>query len=73
MSYVRIRIDLAFRQPLPPAVNDKLDELKALIVQGKAYAEKINAGSPNEENTVRASYHICRHDTGDSCDPEIII
>ena len=64
MSYIRITIDLAFKQPLPTAVKNKLDELKALIVQGKAYAEKINAGSPNEENTVRAVWHICRHDEG---------
>ena len=70
MSYVRVKIDLAFKQPLSTTVKNKLDELKALIVQGKAYAEKINAGLPNEENTVSANYHICRHDEGKTCEPE---
>jgi len=70
MSYTRIRIDLAFKNPLPHAVKNKLDEMKALVVQGKAYAEKINAGLDTEENTVRAAWHICRHDEGKPCEAD---
>jgi hypothetical protein len=74
MAYLRINIDMAFKMPLAPAVQTKLNELKALVTQGKAYAEKINAGKPEEENTVRASYHICHHDEGDKpCEPEVIL
>ena len=47
-------------------------EPRALILQGKVYAEKINAGLDNEENTVSARYHICRHDEGKSCSREKI-
>ena len=45
------------------AIRDRIRELKA-------FAVKINAGQPNEEITVKASYHICRHDEGKACDPE---
>ena len=58
---------------MPTAVKNKLAGLKALVLQGKAYAEKINAGTAQEENTVRAMWHVCRHDEGKSCDPEIEI
>ncbi len=67
MSYTRIRIDLAFKNPMSSTVKDKLNELKTLIKQGKNYAEKINEGKPNEENTVNASWHICNHDEGKGC------
>ena len=62
MSYTRIKIDMAFKNPMATVVKNKLQELRTLIQQGKAYAEKINEGLPNEENTVSASYHICHHD-----------
>lgn len=62
MSYTRINIDLAFKNPMPTVVKNKLNELKVMVKQGQVYAEKINEGLPNEENTVKASYHICYHD-----------
>jgi len=40
------------------------DEVRAL----KALAVKINEGQPNEEMTVTAQSHICRHDEGKACD-----
>lgn len=67
MSYTRIKIDLAFKNPMSNTVKAKLQELKSLIKQGKAYAEKINAGKPNEENTVKAQWHVCYHDEGKPC------
>ena len=42
------------------------DEVKAM----KALAVRINEGQPNEEMTVTASWHICRHDEGLPCEPE---
>jgi len=63
MAYWRGRLDLA----IPIKVWDALplarkiafrDEVKAM----KSLAVKINEGKPNEEMTVRASYHICHHD-----------
>ena len=70
MSYTRITIDLAFKNPMSNAVKKKLADLKALILQGKAYAEKINEGLENEENTVKARWHICHHDEGLPCELE---
>ena len=39
------------------------DEVRAL----KKLAVKINEGLANEEMTVNATYHICRHDEGEAC------
>ena len=65
MSLLRIRIDLALPMPLTPTVETRLDALKAEILRAKAYAVKIG-----EEDTVKASWHICHHDTGEGCEPE---
>ena len=71
MSFIRFTLDLAIPKAVydaipaatKTAVRDRVRELKALAV-------KINAGKPNEEMTVRATWHICNHDTGGPCDPE---
>lgn len=73
MSYLRFNLDLAVKQPIPSALQAKIPAIRDYIKQLKAYAEKINDGQPNEEMTVRAVYHICRHDEGKPCDPEIDI
>jgi len=73
MSYIRVRIDLAFKQPLSTTVKTRLDILKAEIIKAKAYAEKINADMNNEEMTISAKYHICHHDTNEACESEIEI
>lgn len=67
MSYTRINTDLAFKNPMSNQVKNKLQELKTLIIQVKPYAEKINEGLANEENTVTASWRICNHDEGKAC------
>jgi len=36
----------------------------------KSLAVKINEGKDNEEMTVKAAYHICRHDEGGTCPDE---
>lgn len=73
MSLLRVNIDLAFPLPLSPAVQTKLNALKGAIVKAKAYAVKINEGRVNEEISIRAVYHICKHDTGEPCEKEIEI
>ncbi len=45
------------------AARDAIRDLKALAV-------KINEGRDNEEMTVRAVYHICRHDENKPCESE---
>jgi hypothetical protein len=45
------------------AVRDRIRDLKALAI-------KINAGQPNEEMTVRATWHKCHHDSGKPCESE---
>jgi len=73
MALIRFEISLAIPEevyntiPLAKkqAVRDAIRGLKALAV-------KINAGQPNEEMTIKASYHKCYHDelSNKPCDPE---
>ncbi len=74
MAFERISIELA----IPKKVWDKIplnrkiafrDEVRAL----KTLAVKVNEGLPNEEMTVKGSRHLCRHDEGKECDPEVEI
>ena len=71
MAFIRFRLDLAIPQSVfnNIPVARKLafrDEVRAL----KALAVKINEGLPEEEMTVKASYHTCHHDTGEACESE---
>lgn len=74
MAGIRFNLDLfipeAVYSAIPAAkktaIRDRIRELKALAV-------RINEGQPNEEATVRAVFHTCRHDEGLPCDPEVEI
>ncbi len=66
MSHLRFTLDLAVKMPIPSALQTKLQAIKDRIKELKAFAEKINS----EENTIRATYHICHHDEGKPCEPE---
>ena len=63
MTVIRFNLDLAIPEDvynaIPAnqklAVRDRIRELKALAV-------KINAGSSNEEASVKAKWHKCHHD-----------
>lgn len=74
MSYRRFNIQLA----IPEKVFNKIPNTRKLAFRDevramKALAVKINAGKDNEEMTVKATWHICHHDTGDQlCEPEEI-
>jgi len=74
MAYIRFRIDGAVEQSaynaLPAATKTAI---RGRFRQLKTFCSKINEGTPNEEDTVRFKYHICRHDEGKSCEPEIDI
>jgi hypothetical protein len=70
LSYLRFTLDLAIKQPLPQVLQNKIPLIKEKILELKNYAEKINTGINNEENSVRAVYHICRHDEGLPCGEE---
>ena len=67
----RFEISLA----IPSGVYDSISDTKKKAFRDavraiKAYAVKINEGATNEEMTVKASWHICRHDEGLPCEPE---
>lgn len=70
MSYLRFKLDLAIKHPLPQALKDELPALTAALRELKSYASKINAGKPNEEMSIKASWHICHNDEGLACEPE---
>ena len=70
MSHLRFTLDLAVKQPIPAALQNALPTIRNKVRQLKSYAEKINAGQPNEELSVRATYHVCHHDTGEPCEEE---
>jgi len=84
MAYLRFNILLAIplgsipenptiaqiRKKLPQEVADHLADYVREIRRVKKYAVRINEGKDNEEMTVTANYHICRHDEGKPCEPE---
>ncbi len=73
MSGRRIQIDIFVKDPIPSALVTRWPAIVTEIRRLKSYASKINEGLPNEEMTVRAVMHICRHDEGGVCDPEVDI
>ena len=63
MALIRFTLDLAIPeavyQVIPSATKIEFrDRVRAM----KALAVKINEGSPNEEMTVKATWHRCTHD-----------
>ncbi len=71
MALRRFSLDLA----IPTAVYDAIPAAKKLAIRDairdlKTLAVKINIGQPNEEMTVKASFHICHHDEGKPCEAE---
>ena len=71
MAGTRVNLDLFFADMTPIEVNKAFPALLPAIRAAKAKASKINEGKDNEEITVKATFHICHHDTGDqACEPE---
>ena len=69
MAYRRYMIDLAFKLPLTPRLGIELNALEDAIRNINS-VENINAGLDNEENTSKATWHICHHDEGKPCEAE---
>ena len=67
MSLWRGQLDLAIPKDVWDSIpNAKKIAFRDMVRELKALAVKIN----NEEMTVKASWHICHHDTGEACEPE---
>ncbi len=75
MAYLRFMIDFAIPEDpngtlvgglkIPTILADKIPVIRQAILNLKGYAENINEGLPNEEETTKAKWHICRHDQTD--------
>lgn len=72
MSFLRYRIDFAFKEPLKPQVINRLNALEQELRMLKAESVIINEGEINEEQTTKAGKHICHHDSGNKipCEEE---
>ena len=82
MTYLRLKTELAIplgdivenptidqiKEKLPQEVADHLTDYIREVRRAKKYAVKINEGQDNEEMTIIADYHICRHDEGKPCE-----
>lgn len=70
MAGTRLRLDLFLPDMTPLQVAQTYPAILQGIRQLKGLARKINEGQPNEEATVTAKYHLCRHDENKPCEPE---
>ena len=69
--YYRFRLDLAVKKSVYEGLTQvQRDAIRDRVRQLKALANKINAGTANEEDTIQARYHLCRHEFGESCPEE---
>jgi hypothetical protein len=68
MSGTRLNIDLFIPDMTPNQIASTYPTILQGIKQLKGLARKINDGKPNEEATVKATYHLCRNDENKPCD-----
>ena len=68
MSFRRLEISLAVPEPLSPSLEGQWNGLLNHIKAFKKSSVKINEGKANEENTTKATWHVCRHDTHERCE-----
>ena len=54
--FLRINIQGRLLKPIAPAIQTKLTAAQAVITDVKTYAQKINSGKDNEENSIRTDY-----------------
>ncbi len=73
MALKRVTIDMAFPLPMSAEVQARYDAFLDAAKRLRPHARKINEGLGTEEVTVRATQHICHHDTGGACEPEVDI
>ena len=72
MAFKRLRLDLAFPLPMSAETEVRLTAFIDAAKRLKSHARKINEGLASEE-VVIAIEHICHHDTGGKCEPEVEI
>lgn len=82
-EYIRFTLDLAIpKVDWDEAPAGQRNKIRLDILDIKDRSAKINQGNPNEENTTRAKWHLCRHEFGDSScneqdvtedDPDMVI
>jgi len=71
MSLIRFTLDLAIPSEVYDAIPAaKKTAFKNMVRAMKALAVRINEGKDNEEMTVVAQFHKCRHDENLPCEPE---
>lgn len=76
MALIRFTLDLAIPETVYNAIpTDTKTAFRNRIRAMKALAVKINEGLPEEEMTVKATWHRCYHDEDPlrSCEPEVEI
>lgn len=73
MSLRRLTVELAIPEPLTDEQKKLWDDTLSNIKKLKGESKIINTGKANEEQTVTAKWHICRHDEGKLCDPDVNI
>jgi len=73
MALRRYRIDLAYPEPISPQLEGRLRAFENAARAILPDAVIINEGQDNEEDTIRAKKHICYHDEGLPCEPEVEI
>jgi len=71
MSGIRFQVDLFIPEPIDDDFKKEISQkILPAIRKLRPHARKINEGKDNEEMTVVAKWHICRHDEGLPCEPE---
>ena len=73
MAGTKLEVLFFFKDKTPQQVDKAFPQLLPALKAAKAKASKINEGLANEEMTVKASYHICHHDTGEACESKVEI
>ena len=56
MPSLRVNVSGRLEKPIALAIQTKLTSAQAVIADVKTYCQKINAGSSNEEYSIRADY-----------------
>lgn len=61
MRHLRITVELWILLPLTTEIRNALETAQGYVQTAKQYANKLNEGYKNEENTVTATYDVVLH------------
>ena len=62
--------DVADYERMPEELQKSILAVEEHVRILKSFSQKVNAGKFNEENTIKATKHICLHDEELPCEPE---